>query len=132
MTLGDNFSLSINVEWFDAHQTIIVAHIGYGWGWSTAQQARVTIQQLAQSVSYPVALIVILPPDVSVPPNGFAQNSKDALQRHAASGLSAVIYVTNNSATQALWESAINMYASPTVNYAFANTFEAAVAILSS
>jgi len=129
--VGDNLRLSITVEWFDAHQTIIVAHISYGWGWSTAQQARVTVQQLAQSVSHPVALIVVLPPDMSVPPNGFAENSKDALQRHVAAGLTAVVYVTNNPATQALWESVINMYASPTVQYGFAPNFEAAIDLLS-
>ena len=122
--------MSITVEWFDIHQTIIIAQIGYGWGWSTAHQARLTIGRLAQSVSYPVSLIVVLPHDISVPPNGFAENSKDALERHALIGLHCVIYVTSNPSTQALWQLAIDTYASVAVHYRFAATLQAAVALL--
>jgi hypothetical protein len=123
--------LSIYVEWYDAHQTIIVAQVVTGWNWSIAQQARLTVQQLAQSVAYPVALIVVLPSDLSVPPNGFAENSKDALQNHVHAGLVAVIYVTTNAATKSLWQSVIDMYATPTIQYGFAPTLDAAVAMLS-
>ena len=123
--------LSIHVEWYDSRQTIIVAQVVTGWNWSNAQQARLTIQQMAQSVTHSVALVVILPSDLSVPPNGFAENSKAALQNHIDAGLIAVVYVTTINATQSLWQSAIDIYASPAIQYGFAPSFDAAVAMLS-
>jgi hypothetical protein len=123
--------LSVAVEWYDANQTIIIAQVNSNWTWATARQSRMTVQQLAQSVSQSVALVVLLPQDLSVPPDGFAENSNDALQRHAAAGLKRVIYVTTNAATRALWQSVIDMYASPAVQYGFAPSLNAAVSLLS-
>ena len=122
--------MSITFEWYDAQQTIIVSHVSAEWSWSGAEQARATVRQFAQSVTHSVSLIVVLPPDISVPPHGFAENFKAALENHATLGIKTVIYVTHNPATQALWESAINMYASPTVQYGFAHDLEAALAML--
>ena len=119
------------MEWYDAGQTIIVAHVVTGWNWSSAQQARLTIQQMAQSVAHSVSLVVVLPSDLSVPPNGFAENSREALQNHVHAGLVAVIYVTTNSATKSLWQSVVDMYADTAIQYGFAPTLDAAVAILS-
>ena len=96
-----------------------------------AQQARLTIQQMAQSVTHSVSLIVVLPSDLSVPPNGFAENSREALQNHVHTGLVAVIYVTTNKATISLWQSVIDMYASPAIQYGFAPTLDTAVTMLS-
>jgi hypothetical protein len=122
--------LSITVGWYDAQQTIIVAHIDSGWDWDTAQQAQVTVEQLTLSVSHTVALMVVLPDDMSVPPHGFVDNSKSALQRHVAAGLWMVIYVTNNPAIQALWQSVIDLYASPLVQYGVVARLEAALALI--
>ena len=96
-----------------------------------AQQARLTIQEMVQSVAHSVSLVVILPSDLSVPPNGFAENSKDALQNHVDAGLVAVVYVTTNAATISLWQSVIDMYASTAIQYGFAPTLDAAAAMLS-
>lgn len=123
--------MSVFVAWYDGSQTIIVEQITEGWTWEAVQQGQVTIQQLAQSVSHPVALIVELPSAISVPPKGFAENSKDALQHHVNLGLHTVIYVTRNSATITLWQSVIDMYANPAVQYQFSPSLEAAVTMLS-
>jgi hypothetical protein len=53
------------------------------------------------------------------------------LQRHATAGLTVVVYITTNPATKSLWQSVIDMYASPAVQYGFADTLEDAVAMLS-
>ncbi|MDQ7037382.1 MAG: hypothetical protein Q9P01_21825 [Anaerolineae bacterium] len=122
--------MPIFIEWYDAEQSIIIGHITTGWTWDAAQQGRVAIQALAQSVSYPVALAVQLPPDISVPPNGFAENSKDSLQYHANLGLHTVVYITTNPAIIALWLSVIEVYANPAVQYHFSPSLEAAVRML--
>lgn len=119
----------ILVDWLSDQRRVIYCEIRAGWDWEDAAQAVQGVVRLAQSVAYPVVLICSVPMDVSIPPDGFAEYSQHALQTHAQLGLPAVVYVLPNRALLPLWQASIDLYASPHVEYHFANTLDEALSI---
>src|SRR5690606_5241071 len=87
------------------------------WDWDAVRQTSETVQEMASSVKYPLALLVLLPDDSSIPPSGFAQNSRLLANGHTASERHTIVYVIINPALKILWEQTISVVAADGSRY---------------
>ncbi len=122
--------MGIAAEWFDPQRRILIEKIGYNWSWDDWQQSLDALYALAQSTSPGLILISEVPSDVSLPPGGFSQNMRDALNCHADAQFSAVIYAMSNPALRTLWQEAIERYAHPSIEYIFVESVAEALALV--
>lgn len=123
--------MTILLNWYGDDQRIILAELQGVLGWDTMQQSRNQLRSLANSSTSVLSLICILSSDISLPPTGFAEDSKIAFHEHASINLYQVIYVTKDAHIRALWQSVVDIYANASVNYHFVPTFEAALRLVS-
>src|SRR5689334_11079252 len=105
------YKLGIQSQWYNNEQTVILTEVTQPWDWDDVQNNMANIRAMAESVNYPLGLIVLLPEDMSLPPSGFAQASRSISANHAHAQLYAIVYVTNNRGIQTLWEETIATFA---------------------
>lgn len=123
-------SLGIQSQWYNNEQSVICTEIAEPWDWDDVQQNLDTILQMAQSVNYPLGLIVFLPDDLSIPPSGFAQASRAVSQTHADAEFHTIVYVTANRGLQTLWQETIGAFAQDANRYHVVSHLEEALQVL--
>ena len=126
------YKLGIQSQWYNNEKTLIYTEIGEPWNWEDAQDNLVTILEMAQSVPHSLGLMIILPADLSIPPTGFAQATRQAMNAHDEAEFHTVIYVINNPALQTLWEESITTLASDVSRYHIVESVEEALEIFAS
>ena len=125
------YKLGIQSQWYNNERTIIISEVVEPWNWDDVQENMETVQQLVESVNYPLGLLVLLPNNMSIPPTGFAQGSRRVTASHAHAKFHTIVYVTNNRGIKTLWEETISTFAQDPSRYFVVSTIEEALELLS-
>lgn len=104
-------NVGIQSHWYDRDQSIILSNVTELWTWEDVHDNRQVILEMAKSVNHPVALIVLLPVLVSIPPRGFAQELRQATLIHHEAGLYRIAYVCPNPTLRPLLAQSISTFA---------------------
>jgi hypothetical protein len=124
------YKLGIQSQWYNNEKTLIYTEISGAWDWEDVQGNLVNLLQMAQSVNYPLGLMILLPDNLSIPPTGFAQASRHAMNTHAEAEFHTVVYVTENYSLKTLWEETISTYAHDASRYHVVDSVEEALELL--
>jgi hypothetical protein len=124
------YKLGIRSQWYNNERTLILTEITESWDWEDVQANMANVLEMAQSVNYPLGLLVLLPGDLSIPPSGFSQASRQIASTHAEAELHTIVYVTSNSGLKTLWEETIAAVAQDPSRYFVASTIEEALILL--
>ena len=125
------YTLGIQSQWYNNEKTLIYTEISGVWDWDDVQENLAHLLQMAQSVNYSLGLMVLLPNDLSIPPSGFSQSSRQVFNVHAEAEFHTVVYVIENRGLKTLWAETISAFAQDAARYHIVDSVEAALEILS-
>lgn len=124
--------MGIHTTWLDDNRQIVLTQIDTDWNWDDVISNKETVRELALSVNYPVALIVLLPHTVSLPPSGFAPHSRKVIQNHTELEIHTIVYITKIPYTITLWKETITAMTPDPSRYFFASDLDEAIRIADS
>ena len=124
--------MAINIQWYNNEKQTLRVVIEGHWDWDNVREVSAKTVEMAQSVNYPIALIVVLPSDFSLPPSGFAQHSHIVSEGHAKAELHTIVYITKNFAIKTLWEETIKAVAADVSRYFVLGSEEDALELIAS
>lgn len=125
------YKLGIRSQWYNNDKTLIITEIKGTWTWDDANSNLENVLAMAESVDYPLALIVLIASDISIPPTGFAQASRRATNVHAQAAFQNIVYVIENQGLKTLWAESIPVFAQDPSRYHIVKTLEDALALVS-
>lgn len=126
------YKLGIQSQWYNNEKTLIYTEVSAVWDWDDVQENLAHLLQMAQSVNYSLGLMILLPNDLSIPPTGFSQSSRNVFHVHAEAEFHTVVYVIENHGLKTLWGETISAFAHEPSRYHIVDSVEEALELLGS
>jgi len=120
--------MSIHVKWFNTSKTIILQEYHTPWNWKMYHNAAKEIDQMLDSVNYPVDVIVDFSDGAVLPAKALSHFRRAVMDIHPNRGL--VILVGMNPYLAALQDVLQQMVPHSTARSRIAETLDEAIAII--
>lgn len=118
----------ISVDWYDNGKTILCMQFDGHWTWDDYVAAWAQINQLAETVSWPVGLMIVIPERLPIPRNVLSLAQHNRRSRHPNIALR--VLVTTNDVARSLFRLFVGLNPDRAAKYRVVSTQAAALAVL--